>query len=112
MNSNRLFAVIVATLLAVREHALAHAQAQVGTLHDLDGTETAGRIGAAVGDGGPERDPLPQWIERQRHAGVRSVSVVVLEDADDERDDRSPHLMAAFAGGLTLWAPRPVRYCA
>ena len=117
MNSNRLFAVIVARMLTLPEHALAHAQVQVGSLYDLDGIETEGRVGAAVGDGGPERVPLRQWIQEQRHAGMTSVSVVVLEngsdddddedededeDEDDEGDDRLPHLMAAFAGGLTL----------
>ena len=99
MNSNRMFAVIVARMLTLPEPALAQAQVQAGTLYDLDGPGAAGRVGAAVGDDGPERVPLRQWIQCQRHAGVTSVSVVVLEDGsddddedeDDERDDRPPH---------------------
>lgn len=120
MNSNRVFIALAAGLLTVPETRLADAWDRVEGMFRCDASELDTGIGAAVGEGGKQRIPLRQWIERQRAQGVVHLSALVPSmqecqvdcdeedldeedlDEDDRIDARPPHMMAGFAGGLPM----------
>ncbi|WP_306392739.1 hypothetical protein [Telluria beijingensis] len=125
MNSNRFFVAFVSGLLGVEEKRLADAYRLVAQHYEIETGSILRGVSAAVGDGGRDRLPLREWIDRQRERGVKSVSVriAVQDGSDDDQDDDQeddwdddqdddwdgtgdedpePHMLAGFAGGLPI----------
>jgi hypothetical protein len=119
MNSNRVFLALTAGLLTVAENRLAGAFSKAAEFCRLDASELETGVGAVVRHGSGQQIPLREWIEQRRAEHVLSLFVVTHQypghaanedaegtdvDAGDDVTDneRPPHMMAGFAGGLPM----------
>lgn len=115
MNSNRVFLALAAGLLTVSENRLDGALSKAAQFCRLDVSELDAGVGAMVRHRAGQQIPLQQWIQERRAEKVVSLFVVThhnsgragdedAEDADNDVTDneRPPHMMAGFAGGLPM----------